>query len=199
VIEPLPDSAVAQAALTHVRSIESEPLFNHSVRTFLYARAAAAAAAEEEIDLEALLVACLFHDSGATQRHDGPERFEVEGADAAARFLRRYGWRRAREDEVWEAIALHTSPGIAERRGPITRYTRVGVRTDFGAVTPADPALRTRVEAEYPRLDIERALSDAVIEQALRHPAKAPAGSWPAALVAAREERPRADGVNPAF
>jgi hypothetical protein len=192
-------SAVARAALTHVRGIELEPIFNHSVRTFLYARASAASAAEEEIDLEALFVACLFHDSGATGRHDGAQRFEVEGADAALHFLRGHGWTRPRMDAVWEAIALHTSPGIAERRGAICRYTRLGVRVDFGTATLAQPGYVELAEAEYPRLEVERVLSTTVVEQALRRPAKAPAGSWPGALLAAYEADPHSDRLNPAF
>jgi hypothetical protein len=197
-IDPLPTSGVALSALEHVRRIAPEPIVNHSVRTFLYGRAAAAAAAEEEIDIEALFVACLFHDSGATSRYDGPQRFEIEGADAALHFLRRHGWTRAREDEVWEAIALHTSPGIAERRGPIARYTRLGVRMDFGSAAQGEPGFTAAVEAAYPRLDIERVLSLAVIDQALRNAAKAPHGSWPGSLVAAHLSS-SGDGVNPAF
>lgn len=190
---------MAESALKYVREIEAEPMVNHSVRTFLYARAAAASAAEEEIDLEALFVACLFHDAGATTRHNGPQRFEVEGADAAVDFLRRHGWTRDRMDAVWEAIALHTSPGIAERWGPIARYTRLGVRMDFGAATLAEPAYKDIVEAEYPRLDIERTLSTVVVDQALHHAAKAPPGSWPGALVAAYQADPENPRLNPAF
>ena len=184
-LEPLPQSNVTVAALRHVQAIEAEPIFNHSVRTFLYARAAAAAAAEEEIDVEALFVACVFHDAGTAKRYDGSQRFEVEGADAAAAFLREHGWQRGRTDGVWEAIALHTSPGIAERRGPIARYTRLGVLVDFGAASLVDPRYVEAVEAEYPRLDIERALSAVVVDQAVRRPAKAPPGTWAGALVAA--------------
>ncbi len=199
VSDALPQSALTQSAMRHVRAIEAEPIFNHSVRTFLYARASAAAAAEEEIDLEALFVACLFHDAGTATRHDGSQRFEVEGADAAVAFLRQYGWERARMDAVWEAIALHTSPGIAERRGPIARYTRLGVRVDFGTASLAEPGYAAAVEAEYPRLDVERTLSTLVVNQALHRPAKAPAGSWPGALVAAHRADPGNEGLNPAF
>jgi len=195
----MPASQLSDSALTYVREIEPEPLFNHSVRTFLYARAVAASAAEEEIDLEALFVACLFHDTGATTRHDGVQRFEVEGADAAVAFLRRHGWERARMEGVWEAIALHTSPGIAERRGPITRYTRLGVRADFGTAALPQPDYVDLVEAKYPRLGIERVLSSAVVGQALHRPRKAPPGSWPGALVAAHQADPSSDRLNPAF
>ncbi|EEB93572.1 hypothetical protein MPER_07748 [Moniliophthora perniciosa FA553] len=33
--------------------------------------------------------------------------------------------------KVWTAIALHTSPGIAERIDPFTRLVRLGVNMDF--------------------------------------------------------------------
>jgi hypothetical protein len=192
-------STTARSALAYVGRVESKPIFNHSVRTFLYARAAAASAAEEEIDLEALFVACLFHDVGATARHDGMQRFEVEGADAAVDFLTQRGWTRARMDSVWEAIALHTSPGIAERRGPITRYTRLGIRVDFGSASLAEQGYIDVVEADYPRLDIERELSTVVVDQALKRPQKAPSGSWPGALLSGYHADPTSERLNPAF
>ena len=46
----------------------------------------------------------------------GIQRFEVDGADMAAKFLTDNGVAARGVDLVWEAIALHSSPGIAERR-----------------------------------------------------------------------------------
>jgi hypothetical protein len=59
-------------------------------------------------------------------------RFEVEGADLAAAVLREHGVPEPDVDRVWEAIALHTSPGIAARRGLLSYLTREGVGIDFG-------------------------------------------------------------------
>jgi hypothetical protein len=101
-------------------------------------------------------------------------------------------------DLVWEAIALHTSPHIAERRGPVTRLTRLGVRGDFGLDTVTENERRV-IEEAYPRLDVEKHLGDAVLEQALRKPEKAPRNSWPASLVRAHHDDPHNSGVSEAF
>ena len=175
-------------------------IINHSVRVFGYAQAIA----DHErcvVDSEALQVASLFHDAGTATEYDGPLRFEIEGADAAAAFLTAHGWEASRVDAVWEAIALHTSPQLAERRGPLARYLRFGVRADFGdeALLPDARRRRSAAEAERPRLGIEQELGDAVVRQAMRNPAKAPPASWPGALLQAHLADPSRQGVNPAF
>ena len=59
-------------------------------------------------------------------------RFEVEGADLAAAVLRNHGVAEADVDRVWEAIALHSCAGIADRRGLLTYLTHKGVFVDIG-------------------------------------------------------------------
>lgn len=187
-IPPLPDDPIAVRALELIGTHEHPALVNHSVRTYLHAVLAArglglAPGADYPDDL--VFLACVLHDIGAADAYDGPQRFEVEGADGAARFLTEQGMSAQRVDQVWEAVALHTSPHIAERRGPVTMLTRLGVRADFGAATGGGDVDRATFEARHPRLDIERVLTDAVVSQALRDPAKAPASSWPGGLLQA--------------
>jgi hypothetical protein len=71
-----------------------------------------------DLDVESLCVAALFHDSGTTETYNGPARFEVEGADAAAAFLQSRGWSSAMVDPIWEAIAAvearHPRAGLEE-------------------------------------------------------------------------------------
>ena len=196
---PLPDSAHVSEAVAHLLGVLHPQIFNHSVRTFLLGRQAALRDGVTDLDSESLCLAALFHDSGTAVGYDGPARFEVEGADAAARFLQQRGWSVAGVDPIWEAIALHTTPGIPERRGPIAHYLRRGVEIEFG---PAE--LRTSfedgvvdAETRYPRTDLEEILQTLVIEQALRQPQKATAPSWVADLV--RNHQPGRRGVNPAF
>jgi HD domain len=129
---PIPDSAHVGEAVAHVRDVLHPQIFNHSVRTFLLGRQAAMRDGVTDLDSESLCLAALFHDSGTAVGYDGPARFEVEGADAAARFLQQRGWSAAVVDPIWEAIALHTTPGIPERRGPIAHYLRRGVEIEFG-------------------------------------------------------------------
>jgi len=54
-----------------------------------------------------------MHDLGLTERFDGDQRYEVDGADAARSFLLRHGLAPSRA-EAGMRIALHTSnAGIA--------------------------------------------------------------------------------------
>jgi hypothetical protein len=183
----LPSDPIAALALELARQHEPPALVNHSVRTYLHAMLAAAKR-NVEYPAELLFLACILHDIGATDAYDGTQRFEVEGADGAAAFLTEQGMGADQVDQVWEAIALHTSPHIAERRGPVTMLTRLGVRADFGATSGGGPDERAAFEQTYPRLDIERVLADAVVAQALRNPDKAPASSWPGGLLRAHQE-----------
>ncbi|KAH6997453.1 hypothetical protein EDB80DRAFT_781247 [Ilyonectria destructans] len=71
--------------------------------------------------------------------------------------------------QVWIAVALHTSPGIAERIYPLSRMVRYGVMLDFSAATRVvmgAVAYSAEVEAHLPRLDIEKVLGDTVVHQA---------------------------------
>jgi HD superfamily phosphodiesterase len=68
-----------------------------------------------KFDSELLYVAALFHDLGLVDAyHTDTKRFEVDGADAARDFLRSHGIPEPSADLVWQAIALHTTPGIPQ-------------------------------------------------------------------------------------
>ncbi|MGO9154296.1 HD domain-containing protein [Mycobacterium sp.] len=121
-VPDLLDTAVARAALRLSRSTESPSVFNHSVRSYLFGELLAAREGLRpgaDYDSEALFLGCVLHDLGAGSAAPGKQRFEVEGADLAAALLTEHGCERALIDAVWEAIALHTSFGIADRRGPL--------------------------------------------------------------------------------
>ena len=178
-------SPLATAALDLATAHEIPSVLNHSIRTHGYALLHAekrGLAAGTDYDSDLLFVACVLHDLGASEAYDGPQRFEVEAADAAASLLEGHGRAPADIDQVWQAIALHTSPGIVERRGPVPLLTRLGVRTDFFSVAIPDE-LRAAAEREYPRLGLDHELGALLVEQALRQPEKARESSWVADLV----------------
>ncbi|PRY40364.1 HD domain-containing protein [Umezawaea tangerina] len=166
----LPNDPLSQRVLDFARLHVVPPILNHSIRTFLHASAIAAREGVEH-DREVLFHACALHDLGTAHAFDGPVRFEVEGADGAAAFLTAEKVPADVVDQVWEAIALHTSAQIAERRGPITMLTRRGVVADFDEPDPA-------FEEQFPRWDIERELKRLVVDQVAHNPAKAPKASW---------------------
>ena len=148
---------------------------------------------------------------GCATENDGPQRFEVCGADAAAAHLRQFEVNDADIQEVWIAISLHTSPGIAERITPLARLVRLAVLMDFNElgkspwVTESELSVnneegyRRSIEEQFPRLGAEKVLANIVVEQGLRQPTKAPASSWAGIMVRAAKEEPEWEGVNKAF
>src|ERR1700722_11583726 len=122
----VPAGPLANAALTIVRSSESAAVANHSLRSFYFAELLAAHEGGQQdagYDPELLFAATVMHDLRTGALAKGEARFEVEGADLAAPPLGEHGVPERYVDRVWEAIALHTSPGIAERRGLLAYLT----------------------------------------------------------------------------
>lgn len=203
----VPQSVIAQAAYEHAASLLSPSILNHSMRVYVYAFVLAAHSqsiyATDEAKRDLLFTACLFHDIGTTDQYDGLQRFEVEGADAAVQYLSRYSMVSAADrQDVWTAIACHTSPQIAERIGELSRLVRMAVIADFGRKGAAWDVLEPRREAlerEFSRAGIEKVLGDAVVEQAKRRPEKAPMASWPGVMYKAYLAEPEWSGVNKMF
>jgi hypothetical protein len=185
------NTGVAHAAIQLARSTESPAVFNHSVRSYLFGELFAARDGLRpgaDYDREALFLACVLHDLGAGTAAAGKTRFEVEGADLAAGLLTDHGCDRAVVDGVWDAIALHTSAGIAERRGPLCYLTHLGIGADFGLDAEfIDEPTGAAIHARYPRLAMASSLMDAIMAHAQRSPAAAPPYSLPAGVLRERQ------------
>jgi len=192
--------ATAPQALALLTRSCAAAIVHHSARTLRYALATTKRE-DVAVDHAALVHACLLHDLGASVLATSAERFEVQGADLAVQFLEQHeedGWPQSRREAVWAAIAVHTSPHIAERMSPLTRLVRLGVRADFGEDL-VDPSLRRAAEQDHPRGDVERVLSGVVVESALQDERRAPMSSWPAGLLAAHRASPDPDARLAAF
>jgi hypothetical protein len=173
----LPTGPLADAVLRMVRSSESASIANHSVRSFLFAQLLAeheGALDDAAYDRDLLFSATVMHDLGAGDLAHGHARFEVEGADLAAALLTEHGVDAGDVDRVWEAIALHTSDGIAERRGLLAYLTCQGIGTDFGRNAELVADREKEIHDAYPRLTMVRSLTDAIVERAARSAAAAP-------------------------
>src|SRR5262245_39974687 len=83
----VPDSPVIGLALERARSDCEDYLFNHAVRSWLFA-ARTAQLKSAPHDGEVLAVTCLLHDLTLKKDFKGPRRFEVEAADIARAFVR---------------------------------------------------------------------------------------------------------------
>jgi hypothetical protein len=189
-VPDLIDTAVAQAAIRLSQSTESPAVFNHSVRSYLFGELMAehdGMRPGADYDSETLFLGCVLHDLGAGTAAEGKTRFEVEGADLAAALLTAHGCERSVVDAVWEAIALHTSFGIAERRGPICYLVNAGVGADFGRNAELiDGQTAAAIHHRYPRLSMATTLIDAIVEHAQRSPEAAPPYTLSAGLLQER-------------
>jgi hypothetical protein len=126
----IPDSKLAKEIAEFVRDAESDLLFNHSSRVYLFA----ALTGERRglwYDPELLYAAAMFHDIGLTEAHSSTDkRFEVDGANAARSFLKERFINCDDVDDVWTSIALHATPGIPEFMSPTVALLTAGVEMD---------------------------------------------------------------------
>ncbi|HEX2314844.1 MAG TPA: HD domain-containing protein [Thermomonospora sp.] len=186
-----PTTEIAVRAREFVERIEPPVLANHSVRSYLFGSALAARRGWKpgrDYDDELLYLGSVLHDVGLTEQGDGDQRFEIDGADLAVRFLLEQGVTRERAQVVWDAIAFHTSPHLAARMGPEVSLAQQGTALDI-AGTGAEllpPGFADEVHARFPRLDAEDGLADAIVSQVLANPAKGAPMTLPGELVRQR-------------
>ncbi len=149
----IPDSKLAREVTEIVRDTESELLFNHSSRVYLFG-ALAGERRRLKFNPELLYTGAMFHDMGLTEAHSSvDERFEVDGANAARDFLKQNGITQADIDTVWAAIALHTTPGIPKHMHPVVALVTAGVEMDVLGLAYGDysDAEREAVVRAFPR------------------------------------------------
>jgi HD domain len=126
----IPDSKMARELTQLIRDTESDLLFNHSTRVYFFG-ALTGQRKGLKFDPELLYVGAMFHDIGLTERYrQSQNRFEVDGANAAREFLRSYGIPETDVDLVWDAIALHTTPGVPEHKKAEVALVTSGVEMD---------------------------------------------------------------------
>src|SRR5689334_12484399 len=127
----IPDSALARDITQLIRDTESEMLFQHSRRVYLWG-AMIGRRRGLNFDPELLYAAAMFHDIGITPHYHGSQlRFEVDGANAARDFLRGQGIAESDIEKVWLAVALHTTPGIPEHMHPEAALVQAGAGMDM--------------------------------------------------------------------
>ena len=151
----VPDSAMARAATQLVRDTEDNLLYNHSRRVFFWA-ALSGDRKELKYDPELLYMGAMFHDMGLTEAYSSHDlRFEVDGANTARDFLKSYGVAERDIEDVWTAIALHTTPGVPEHMRPTIALVTAGVEMDVLGIAYHDftHEQRDHVCLHHPRED----------------------------------------------
>jgi len=168
----VPDSAIARAATQLVRDTGDDLLYNHSRRVFLWG-ALTGERRGLKYDPELLYLGAMFHDMGLTETYSSADlRFEVDGANAAREFMKSYGVPERDIEDVWTAIALHTTPGIPQYMRPEIALTNAGVLVDVVGIGYDEytPEQRDAVIAAFPRGDFKKDFIQAQTRSALKKP-----------------------------
>jgi hypothetical protein len=159
----IPDSTLANDATAFVRDIESDLLYHHSLRVFVFGSLQGRRRGLA-YDPELLYVGAMFHDVGLVEGHrSANDRFEVDGANAARDFLAQRGVPVEAVRVVWDAIALHTTPGIPEHKEAEVALVNAGVELDVLGIGYDDitDAQRDEVLSALPRVDFKRQIIQA--------------------------------------
>jgi hypothetical protein len=168
----IPDSRLAREANEVIRSVEPDLLYHHSLRVYAFG-ALQGGRQRLSYDPELLFIGAMFHDIGLVDGHrSAHDRFEVDGANAAREFLAGHGVTGEALRIVWDAIALHTTPGIPEHKEPEVALVTAGVELDvlgfgYDDISAGD---REAVLAAYPRVDFKESIIQAFADGMAHRP-----------------------------
>jgi hypothetical protein len=157
----VPDSPIVTDALDYARRLSEPYLFNHAVRSWLFASKIGQLKGID-YDLEVVAVGTILHDIGLTAGVSGPNRFEVNGADAALSFIKDRGLPDRRAQLIWDLVALNSTPSIALHKEPEVAVGTLGIGLDYGgfgfdSIPPADIA---EILSAFPRLGMKQRFAE---------------------------------------
>jgi hypothetical protein len=124
-------------------------------------------------DEEAAFCAAALHDLGLVPAYRRDNRFEVDGADAARQFCSKHQVPPERADLVWEAVALHTSAGIATRLADEIALVHLGAGLElFGlGLDLVSPQVVAEVFEKFPRMHFKAKFRNLLVEHCRHNPA----------------------------
>ena len=157
----VPDTALVARAIDLAQASSEPFLFNHVMRSWLYATALAELD-RPDYDAEVLAVATLLHDVGLAKA--GPLRFEVEGANAARAFARREGVDEHRAQLIWDGVALNSTPSIGLFKEPEVALCTAGIVLDWSGqgLERLNDSQAHEILGAFPRLGMKERFTHAV-------------------------------------
>jgi hypothetical protein len=168
----IPDTDWARLLTAAGFADQPEWMQNHLMRTYSFG-ALLLQAQGRTFEPEVAFAAAMLHDMGLAEPYISPDqRFELDGADAAARFLTEHGRSAEESERVWQAVALHLYPFLAEHLPPEAALVGLGAAADavgqgLDQLAPADI---DEVLAAYPRLGFKQGAIQGIISQCERKP-----------------------------
>jgi HD domain len=161
----VPDTQLTREATGLLHEFSTPLLFNHSHRVFFWANELGRQTGQT-FDEELLFVCAAFHDLGLLKKFSSADdRFEVDSANAVRQFLERHDVPPARIQVAWDAISLHTTPGIAAYKPLEVELLYNGVGLDVLGIGyehfPED--LRKKIVEQYPRVNFKQDIAKAFL------------------------------------
>jgi hypothetical protein len=156
------DSPLITMALDYAQKLCEPYLFNHAVRSWLFSELIGRIRGIDH-DREVVAIGTLLHDIGLTASVSGPNRFEVNGADAAVSFIKGEGLSDRRAQLIWDLVALNSTPSLALHKEPEVAVGTMGIALDYGGfgfelIPSAD---MTNVLSAFPRLKMKDRFAEA--------------------------------------
>ena len=155
------DTPLVTAVVEYAQRLSEPYLFNHAMRSWLFAEAIGRIKGID-YDREVVAIGTVLHDIGLTTSVSGPNRFEVNGADAALSFIRGKGLSDRCAQLLWDLVALNSTPSLALHKEPEVAVGTMGIGLDYGGFgVQALPAgdLESILSA-FPRLKMKQAFAD---------------------------------------
>ncbi|HZP70721.1 MAG TPA: hypothetical protein VFB29_12325 [Pseudolabrys sp.] len=152
----VPATPVVGRAMEYARQKCEPYLFNHVVRSWLFAERLGQLKNIEH-DAEVVAVGTLLHDVTLNKGFAGPRRFEVEGADLARSFATDAGFDRHRAQLIWDSVALNSTPSIGLYKEAEVALCTAGICLDvvglqYEAIPPNEI---TEIIDAFPRLQMK--------------------------------------------
>jgi len=154
-----PDSPLAMQARELVEQLSPSYMLNHVFRTFYFGMVIAQRN-KLTIDRELFYLAAVLHDLGLTDAFaEESGSFEWVGARKAREFCLERGLNAQRADLLYDAIALHSSVCIANKREPEVSMVHYGAGCDLLGLRFDEIPAGTMAHAleRYPRKDFKNA------------------------------------------
>ena len=157
----VPDDSLITAVIEHAQRLSEPYLFNHAMRSWLFAETIGRVKGID-YDHEVVAIGTILHDLGLTAHVSGPNRFEVNGADAALSFIISAGFSDRRAQLIWDLVALNSTPSLALHKEPEVAVGTMGIGLDYGGFgAEAIPAGDLeRILGAFPRLRMKQRFAD---------------------------------------
>jgi hypothetical protein len=153
----VPDTSLIAAAIDYAQRLSEPYLFNHAMRSWLFAESIGRVK-RVDYDPEVVAVGTILHDIGLTAGVPGPNRFEVNGADAVLSFLKGKGVSDRRARLIWDLVALNSTPSLALHKEAEVAVGTMGIGLDYGgfSVEALPPGALERILGAFPRLKMKQ-------------------------------------------